>query len=301
MVATIIDGKQMAARTRDRVAREVASATAEFGSPPGLAAVLVGLDPASETYIRTKERQASACGIRSQVHRLDAGTSEADLVQLVRRLNSDDSVDAVLVQLPLPRQIDAHRVIDSVDPDKDVDGFHTRNAGLLASGRPAIVPCTPLGCLLLLRDAFGTDERGSGEVLAGKDAVVIGRSSIVGRPMAALLTAENCTVTLAHSQTRDLPGICRRADILVAAVGRPHFVRGAWIKPGATVIDVGINRIERGDTTRLVGDVAFDEAREVAGAITPVPGGVGPMTVACLLSNTLTLCTRRRRRAERHP
>lgn len=294
MPAMIIDGKELARRTRAELAHAVAELTATFGSAPGLAAILVGDDAASETYVRTKRRQAAECGIRSTAHRLAGDTTEADLLEVIQSLNADDAVDAILVQLPLPRHIAIRRVLDSVLPDKDVDGFHSRNAGLLAVGRAETVPCTPRGCLALLRHAHGDDETGRLGKLAGQHAVVVGRSSIVGRPMAALLTAENCTVTLAHSQTRNLPEVCQQADVLVAAVGRPEMVRGGWVRPGATVIDVGINRVEREGASRLVGDVAFDEAREIAGAITPVPGGVGPMTVAYLLHNTVELYRRRR-------
>ena len=298
MSAMIIDGKELARRTRARLAQAVAGLTATFGAAPGLAAVLVGDDAASETYVRTKRRQADACGIRSSVHRLAGDAAEADLLALVRDLNADDAVDAILVQLPLPPHIAARRVLDGVRPGKDVDGFHSRNAGLLAVGQAGTVPCTPRGCLALLRHAHGDDEAGSLGRLAGRHAVVVGRSSIVGRPLAALLTAENCTVTLAHSRTRDLPAVCRQGEVLVAAVGRPEMVRGAWVRPGATVIDVGINRVMRDGAARLVGDVAFDEARAAAGAITPVPGGVGPMTVAYLLHNTVELYRRRRAGAD---
>ena len=293
MSAAIIDGKELARRTREELGRDVASLTARHGRPPGLAAVLVGDDPASETYVRTKRRQAAECGIHASERRLPAGTAESVLLELVESLNSDDTVDAILVQLPLPGHIAQRRILDAVDPGKDVDGFHSRNAGFLAVGNAQAIPCTPLGCLALLRQAFGDDSAGGLRKLAGQQAVVVGRSSIVGRPMAALLTSEDCTVTLAHSRTRDLPGVCRQAEILVAAVGQPEMVRGTWIRPGATVIDVGINRVERDGRKLLVGDVAFDEAREVAGAITPVPGGVGPMTVACLLRNTVSLWRRR--------
>ena len=255
---------------------------------PGLAAVLVGDDPASDIYVRSKGKATRRRpGSRSFEHRLPAATSEAELLALVARLNADPAVDGILVQLPLPRQIDPQRVIDAIDPAKDVDGFHAGNVGRLWSGGEALVPCTPYGCLLLLRATMGA--------LAGAEAVVIGRSNIVGKPMAALLLGENCTVTIAHSRTRDLPAVARRADILVAAIGRAEMVRGDWIKPGATVIDVGINRVAgEGGKSRLVGDVAFAEAAEVAGAITPVPGGVGPMTIACLLRNTLVAACRRR-------
>ena len=257
---------------------------------PGLAVVLVGDNPASAVYVRNKGRQTLAAGMASFEHKLPAHTSEAALLALIDQLNGDDAVDGILVQLPLPEQIDAQAVINAIDPAKDVDGFHVVNAGKLATGGDALVPCTPLGCVMLLKDCLGD--------LAGRKAVIAGRSNIVGKPLALLLLAENCTVTLAHSRTRDLAGECRRADILVAAVGRPEMVRGDWIKPGAAVIDVGINRVDAPDkgpgATRLVGDVAFGEAAPVAGAITPVPGGVGPMTIACLLRNTVTAACRRR-------
>ena len=285
-MAHIIDGKAQAEDLRGRVGGAVAE-LARRGAVPGLAVVLVGEDPASGVYVRSKKRQTVEVGMRSIDHALPAETSEADLLALVAALNADEAVDGILVQLPLPPQIDAARVIAAIDPAKDVDGFHPVNAGRLATGDPdALVPCTPLGSLMLLRSVLPD--------LAGAEAVVVGRSNIVGKPMAALLTAQSCTVTLAHSRTRDLPATCRRADVLVAAVGRPEMVRGDWIKPGAVVIDVGINRVERDGTTRLVGDVAYSEAAEVAGAITPVPGGVGPMTIACLLRNTLTAACRRR-------
>jgi len=249
--------------------------------------VLVGEDPASQIYVRNKTAQTHEAGMASFEHRLPAGTSEAELLALIQALNRDDRVDGILVQLPLPASIDAARVLEAVDPAKDVDGFHPLNVGRLAAGLDAPVPCTPFGCLMLLKDALGD--------LAGSEAVVIGRSAIVGKPMAALLLRESCTVTIAHSRTRDLPAVARRGDILVAAVGKPAMVRGDWIKPGATVIDVGINRISLPDgKSRLIGDVAFDEAVAVAGAITPVPGGVGPMTIACLLHNTLAACRNRR-------
>jgi methylenetetrahydrofolate dehydrogenase (NADP+)/methenyltetrahydrofolate cyclohydrolase len=248
--------------------------------------VLVGEDPASAVYVRSKIKATEEAGMHGLHHPLPAGTSEAELLVLVDRLNRDDAVDGILVQLPLPAQIDAAPVIDAISPDKDVDGFHVVNAGRLAVGTEALVPCTPLGCLHLLKNEVGG--------LSGANAVVVGRSNIVGKPMASLLLGESCTVTIAHSRTRDLPEVCRGADILVAAVGRAEMVRGDWIKPGATVIDVGINRVPvSGGKTRLVGDIAFDEAREVAGAITPVPGGVGPMTIAMLLRNTLVAAHRR--------
>lgn len=281
MSATIIDGKAFALALRERVAGEVARFTAAAGRKPGLAVVLVGEDPASAVYVRSKHKATLAAGMESFEHRLPADTSEEVLLALVDRLNADPAVDGILVQLPLPPQIDERRVITRIDPDKDVDGFHPVNAGRLASGLPGFVPCTPLGCLMLLKDQRPD--------LAGLDAVVIGRSNIVGKPMAALLTAESCTVTIAHSKTRDLAGVVRRADVVVAAVGRPQMVKGDWIKPGAIVIDVGINRTDDG----LVGDVDFDGAASVAGAITPVPGGVGPMTIACLMRNTLVSAARR--------
>ncbi|MBM3477992.1 MAG: bifunctional methylenetetrahydrofolate dehydrogenase/methenyltetrahydrofolate cyclohydrolase FolD [Alphaproteobacteria bacterium] len=283
MSARIIDGKSIAASLRARVGAEVA----RLPAPPGLAVVLVGENPASAVYVRNKGTATREAGMRSIEHRLPADASQAALLALVARLNADDEVDGILVQLPLPRHVDAQAVIAAIDPAKDVDAFHVVNAGLLATGGDALVPCTPRGCMALLREA--------GTRLAGAEAVVIGRSNIVGKPVAQLLLAADCTVTLAHSRSRDLPAICRRADIVVAAVGRPEMVRGGWIRPGATVIDVGINRIGTADGRhRLVGDVAFDEAAEVAGAITPVPGGVGPMTIACLLENTLVAARRRR-------
>jgi methylenetetrahydrofolate dehydrogenase (NADP+)/methenyltetrahydrofolate cyclohydrolase len=279
MGATIIDGKAIAADLRARIATEVGRLS-ERGLVPGLAVVLVGDDPASEVYVRNKAQQTRETGMRSFEHRLPATTGQAELLALVARLNADPSVHGILVQLPLPAQIDAQTVIEALDPRKDVDGFHPVNAGRLATGLPALVPCTPLGCIMLAKTVHRS--------LDGCDAVVVGRSNIVGKPLAQLLLKENATVTVAHSKTRDLPGVCRRADLVFAAVGRPEMVRGDWIKPGATVIDVGINRITApGGKHRLVGDVAFAEAREMAGAITPVPGGVGPMTIACLLLNTV--------------
>ncbi|HEV7370582.1 bifunctional methylenetetrahydrofolate dehydrogenase/methenyltetrahydrofolate cyclohydrolase FolD [Arenibaculum sp.] len=279
--ARIIDGKAFAAGLRARIGGEVAELRERHGLVPGLAVVLVGEDPASQVYVRNKGRATLEAGMRSFEHRLEAGTDQATLLALIDRLNRDPEVHGILVQLPLPSGIDPSAVIRAIDPAKDVDGFHPVNAGLLAQGLPGLVPCTPLGCLMLLRDALGD--------LAGLRALVLGRSTIVGRPMAQLLLGADCTVTLAHSRTRDLPEECRRADILVAAVGRPEMVRGDWIRPGATVIDVGINRVPAAEPgkTRLVGDVRFDEAAAVAGAITPVPGGVGPMTIACLLHNTV--------------
>ncbi len=282
MSATIIDGKAFAAGLRGRIV-EAVKRLADDGLTPGLAVVLVGDDPASEIYVRNKIRQTVEAGMRSFDHMLPASTSEAELLDLVAKLNADPQVHGILVQLPLPRHMDAQKVIEAIDPAKDVDGFHPINAGRLLTGAPGFVSCTPLGCLLLAKSVRPD--------LAGLDAVVIGRSNIVGKPMAQLLLAQSCTVTIAHSKTRDLRDVCRRADILVAAVGRPELVRGDWIKPGAIVIDVGINRVPNPAAgegrTRIVGDVAFDEARAVASAITPVPGGVGPMTIACLLRNTL--------------
>ena len=286
MTAAIIDGKAFAAGLRARIAEGVTAFAASAGRKPGLAVVLVGEDPASQVYVRSKGKMTVEVGMASFEHKLDAGTSQADLLALVNTLNADPTVDGILVQLPLPKHIDEAAVIAAIDPDKDVDGFHVVNAGRLAVGAEGFVPCTPLGCLMLLKDRLGA--------LAGLEAVVIGRSNIVGKPMAQLLLQESCTVTIAHSRTRDLPAIARNADILVAAVGRPEMVRGDWIKPGATVIDVGINRIDAGEgKTRLVGDVAYEEASTVAGAITPVPGGVGPMTIAVLLRNTLVAAHRR--------
>jgi methylenetetrahydrofolate dehydrogenase (NADP+) / methenyltetrahydrofolate cyclohydrolase len=284
----LIDGKAHAAALRARVAAAAQALKARHGVVPGLAAVLVGDDPASQIYVRSKGKAATESGIASFEHRRPAATSEADLLALLAELNADPAVDGILVQLPLPRQIAAQRVIAAIDPAKDVDGFHAENVGRLWSGGDALVPGTPYGCLMLLRATLGGR-------LAGADAVVIGRSNIVGKPMAALLLAENCTVTLAHSQSRDLPALARRADILVAAAGRAELVRGSWIKPGATVIDVGTTRLAgEAGKSRLVGDVAFAEAQGIAGAITPVPGGVGPMTIACLLRNTVIAACRRR-------
>ena len=286
MAAALIDGRAAAEALRARLAITADFFKATTGRPAGLATVLVGEDPASGVYVRSKGKATREAGMESFSHQLPADTREADLLALVEKLNRDEQVDGILVQLPLPEQIDAARVIDAIDPAKDVDGFHVVNAGRLAVGADALVPCTPLGCLHLLKSHLGN--------LSGADAVVIGRSNIVGKPMAMLLLGESATVTIAHSRTGDLPALCRRADILVAAVGRPEMVRGDWIKPGATVIDVGINRVPAGEgKAKLVGDVAFDEAREVAGAITPVPGGVGPMTIAMLLRNTLVAAHRR--------
>ena len=277
MTATIIDGKAFAARLRS----EIATAVAELPRAPGLAVVLVGDDPASAVYVRSKGKQSVEVGMRSFEHRLPADTAQTDLIALVERLNADDAVDGILVQLPLPKHLDDLAVISAIDPDKDVDGLHVVNAGRLASGLPGLVSCTPLGCMMLIKDQLGD--------VSGKIAVVIGRSILVGKPVAQLLLAANCTVTMAHSRTRDLPDVVRRADIIVAAVGRPEMVTADWIKPGACVIDVGINRVDG----KLIGDVAFDEVRAVAGSITPVPGGVGPMTIACLLQNTLMSAQRR--------
>ncbi|SIR19258.1 methenyltetrahydrofolate cyclohydrolase /5,10-methylenetetrahydrofolate dehydrogenase (NADP+) [Paracoccus thiocyanatus] len=284
MTADRIDGKSFSAVLRGRVSAAVGRLAAERGVAPGLAVVLVGEDPASQVYVRNKGIQTRDAGMNSWEHRLPASTAQAELMALIGRLNADPAVHGILVQLPLPGHMDAGAVIDAIDPAKDVDGFHVLNVGRLGTGQKAMVPCTPLGCLLLLKEQLGD--------LSGLDAVVVGRSNIVGKPMAQLLLAENCTVTVAHSRTRDLAEHCRRADILVAAVGRPGMIRGDWIKPGATVIDVGINRIEEAGRARLVGDVDFEGAVQVAGAITPVPGGVGPMTIACLLANTLTACCR---------
>ena len=288
--AKIIDGKAFAEGLRRRIGEAVAGIRSQAGAVPGLAVVLVGDDPASRVYVRNKAAQTREVGMNSFEHRLSAETSEGELLALIGRLNADPAVDGILVQLPLPKQIDAAKVLDAIDPEKDVDGFHLVNVGRLATGLPGLVPCTPLGCLMLLQDRLGD--------LAGRRALVLGRSNIVGKPMAQLLLKENCTVTIAHSRTRDLPAECRRAEILIAAVGRPEMVKGDWVQPGAVVIDVGINRVEQGGKARLVGDVAFSEALPVAGAITPVPGGVGPMTIACLLQNTLTAFRRRRGLAE---
>jgi methylenetetrahydrofolate dehydrogenase (NADP+)/methenyltetrahydrofolate cyclohydrolase len=280
MSATIIDGKAIAAALRARVAAEVARLSAAHGLTPGIAVVLVGNNPASEVYVRTKARQVVETGMRSFDHRLAEAAGEDELLALIAQLNADPAVHGILVQLPLPPQIDAQKVISAVDPAKDVDGFHPLNVGRLAIGLPTLVPCTPLGCVMLAKTVRPS--------LAGLDAVVIGRSNVIGRPLLQLLIAESATVTVAHSQTHDLPALARRKDLLFAAMGRPELVRRDWIKPGATVIDVGINRIAGADgKSRIVGDVAFGEACAVAGAITPVPGGVGPMTIACLLINTL--------------
>lgn len=287
--AKVIDGKAFSENLVARVAVEAKSLAAKIGRPPALAVVLVGEDPASAVYVRNKIERTTAAGMRSIEHRLDATTSQAELLALIDTLNEDDAVDGILVQLPLPKQIDEAAVINAVTPDKDVDGFHVVNAGRLATGQDALVPCTPFGCLLLLRDQFGS--------LSGLNAVVVGRSNIVGKPMAQLLLQDSCTLTIAHSRTKDLQAVCATADILVAAVGRPEMITGDFVKPGATVIDVGINRVpapERGEGKfRLTGDVDYDSAAAVAGAITPVPGGIGPMTIACLLRNTLVAAARR--------
>lgn len=284
MTATLIDGKEFAARVRAKVADHVRRLQEQQGLTPGLAVVLVGEDPASQVYVRSKGKLTVEVGMASFEHRLAVDTSEENLLALIARLNADPKIHGILVQLPLPAHLDSDLVINAIDPAKDVDGFHISNVGLLGTGQKSMVPCTPLGCLMMLRDHHGS--------LSGMNAVVVGRSNIVGKPMAQLLLGDSCTVTIAHSRSRDLPAICRSADILVAAVGRPEMVPGDWIKPGATVIDVGINRIERDGKAKLVGDVHFESAVQVAGAITPVPGGVGPMTIACLLANTVTAACR---------
>ena len=279
-MAQIIDGKAFAEGLRERVGEAVSSLQRDHGLTPGLAVVLVGEDPASQVYVRNKGKQTLEAGMKSFEHKLPNTTSETELLGLINQLNADPDVHGILVQLPLPDQIDSHAVINAINPDKDVDGFHLINVGRLSTGASGLVPCTPLGCLMLLKAKLGD--------LSGKNAVVVGRSNIVGKPMAALLLGESCTVTIAHSRTQDLPEVCREADILVAAVGRPEMIPGGWVKPGATVIDVGINRIEGEEgKTRLVGDVDYASCEAVAGAITPVPGGVGPMTIACLLRNTV--------------
>ena len=287
MSADRIDGKAFAGGLRERLAAVVPAFTAATGRVPGLAVVLVGEDPASSVYVRSKGKATVEAGMASFEHKLPADASQADLLAIIDQLNRDDAVDGILVQLPLPGQLDEQTVIAAIDPDKDVDGFHIANAGRLAVGQPGFVPCTPLGCLMLLKDRIGD--------LSGLEAVVIGRSNIVGKPMAQLLLGESCTVTIAHSRTRDLPAVVRRADIVVAAVGRPEMVKGDWLKPGAVVIDVGINRVPGSEEgkTKLVGDVDFASAAEVASAITPVPGGVGPMTIAVLLRNTVVAAHRR--------
>ncbi|WP_332654640.1 bifunctional methylenetetrahydrofolate dehydrogenase/methenyltetrahydrofolate cyclohydrolase [Brevundimonas sp.] len=290
--ATLIDGKAFAAGLVERVAAASARLESQHGVKPGLAVVIVGEDPASQIYVRNKGETTLRAGMRSDTHRLPAETDQETLLELIAALNADRGIHGILVQLPLPGHIDASAVLGAIDPDKDVDGFHVVNAGRLAVGLPGLVPCTPLGCLMLLKHELGD--------LSGLNAVIVGRSNIVGKPMAQLLLGESCTVTVAHSRTRDLPALCRTADILVAAVGRPEMIRGDWIRPGATVIDVGINRVPSRDPvkaaegkTRVVGDVAFDEAAAVAGRITPVPGGIGPMTIACLLANTYTAACRK--------
>lgn len=289
--ATLIDGKAFAAGLVERVTAASARLQAAQGVQPGLAVVIVGEDPASQVYVRNKGETTQRAGMRSDTHRLAATTSQDDLLALIGTLNADPGIHGILVQLPLPGHMDAAAVLDAIDPDKDVDGFHVVNAGRLAVGLPGLVPCTPLGCLMMLKAELGE--------LSGLNAVIVGRSNIVGKPMAQLLLGESCTVTVAHSRTRDLPALCRTADILIAAVGRPEMVRGDWIRPGATVIDVGINRVPSRDPvkaakgkTRLVGDVHFEEAAATAGRITPVPGGVGPMTIACLLANTYSAACR---------
>ena len=284
MSAQIIDGKAFAAKLRGQVGEHVAALKDDHGITPGLAVVLVGEDPASQVYVRSKGKMTNEVGMKSVEHKLDEATSEADLLALIEQLNNDATIHGILVQLPLPKHLDEDLVINSINPAKDVDGFHISNVGLLGTGQKSMVPCTPLGCLMMLRDHHGS--------LSGMDAVVIGRSNIVGKPMAQLLLGDSCTVTIAHSRTKDLPEVVGRADIVVAAVGRPEMVPGEWIKKGATVIDVGINRIERDGKIKLVGDVDFASCSAIAGAITPVPGGVGPMTIACLLANTVTACCR---------
>ena len=285
MSVNIIDGKVFAASVRQKVASKVANLKETHSITPGLAVVLVGEDPASQVYVRSKGKQTIEVGMNSFEHKLDVNTSEEVLLALIDELNADPIVHGILVQLPLPNHVDESLVTNHIAPEKDVDGFNIANVGLLGTGQQSMVPCTPLGCLLMLRDYHGS--------LSGKNAVVIGRSNIVGKPMAQLLLNESCTVTIAHSRTKDLADVVRRADIVVAAVGRPEMVPGDWIKPGATVIDVGINRVDTGDAkTKLVGDVDYASCAAVAGAITPVPGGVGPMTIACLLANTVTACCR---------
>jgi methylenetetrahydrofolate dehydrogenase (NADP+)/methenyltetrahydrofolate cyclohydrolase len=287
--AEIIDGKVFAQKLRSRITSATEIIKRKYNSTPGLAVVLVGEDPASEVYVRNKGKQTIECGMVSYEHKLTDEVSQSELLDLIQKLNSDESVDGILVQLPLPEHIDPQAVLDAINPEKDVDGFHVVNAGKLATGGDALVPCTPLGCLLMLKDYFGD--------LSGKNAVVVGRSNIVGKPMAALLTRENCTVTIAHSRTKDLPSVCRSADILIAAVGKAEMVEEDWVSEKTVVIDVGINRIpapERGEgKMRLVGDVAFEEVKRKAKAITPVPGGVGPMTIAVLLRNTIEAACRR--------
>ncbi len=293
MTATIIDGKEFAARVRAQVGEHVTRLKSEHNITPGLAVVLVGEDPASQVYVRSKGKMTVEVGMKSVEHKLDVDTSEADLLALIDKLNNDPEIHGILVQLPLPKHLDEDLVINSISPAKDVDGFHISNVGLLGTGQKSMVPCTPLGCLMMLRDHHGS--------ISGMDAVVVGRSNIVGKPMAQLLLNDSATVTIAHSRTKDLADVVRRADIVVAAVGRPEMIPGDWIKEGATVIDVGINRLEAPEKglkedgsakTKLVGDVHYDSCAARAGAITPVPGGVGPMTIACLLANTVTACCR---------
>lgn len=284
--ARVIDGKAYAEALRARIAKAVETLKTGHGLKPGLAVVLVGENPASQVYVRNKARQTVEVGMNSYEHLLDASTPEAEVLALVEKLNADPAVDGILVQLPLPGHIDADKVINTIDPDKDVDGFHVINAGRLATGQDSLVPCTPVGCIMLAKDALGS--------LSGLEAVVVGRSNIVGKPVAQLLLKENATVTIAHSRTRDLPAVVRRADLVIAAVGQAEMVKGSWLKPGACVIDVGINRIERDGKAKIVGDCDYQSCAAVAGAITPVPGGVGPMTIACLLHNTVgAACARR--------
>ena len=291
MVAQIIDGKLFSRKLRDQVAEHVTVLKKENNVTPGLAVVLVGEDPASQVYVRSKGKQTIEAGMNSYEYKLSADTSEADLLELVNRLNEDNDVHGILVQLPLPGHINEDAIINAIVPVKDVDGFHISNVGLLATGQKSMVPCTPLGCLLMLKDFHGS--------LAGMDAVIIGRSNIVGKPMAQLLLNESCTVSITHSKTRNLEEVVGRADIIIAAVGKPEMVKGDWIKPGATLIDVGINRVEENDGgKRLVGDAEFSSCSKIAGALTPVPGGVGPMTIACLLVNTLVACCRKHRLSE---
>ena len=285
MTAKLLDGKAFSKTIRDKVAEHVTRIKNEVGLTPGLAVVLVGEDPASQVYVRSKGKQTVEAGMNSFEHKLEADTSEEELLGVIDTLNKDPAVHGILVQLPLPKHLNEDLVINAIDPAKDVDGFHIANVGLLSTGQKSMVPCTPLGCLMLLRDHHGS--------LSGLNAVVIGRSNIVGKPMASLLLADSCTVTIAHSRTKNLAEVVKSADIVVAAVGRAEMVPGDWIKEGATVIDVGINRIDKPEGgTRLVGDVDFESCSRVAGAITPVPGGVGPMTIACLLANTVTACSR---------
>ena len=291
MVAQILDGKLFSRKLRDQVAEHVTALKKENNVTPGLAVVLVGEDPASQVYVRSKGKQTIEAGMNSYEHKLSADTSEADLLELVNSLNEDKDVHGILVQLPLPEHINEDAIINAIDPVKDVDGFHISNVGLLATGQKSMVPCTPLGCLLMLKEFHGS--------LAGMDAVIIGRSNIVGKPMAQLLLNESCTVSITHSKTRNLEEVVGRADIIIAAVGRPEMVKGDWIKPGATLIDVGINRVEENNGgKRLVGDAEFSSCSKIAGALTPVPGGVGPMTIACLLVNTLVACCRKHRLCE---